>query len=586
MEEKTNFIIEEITIEEEKEKRIFKNFKIENNIYYSSDKNYCLSFNFKNEGPFRKMNFKIKAKDRFVKKIVLKVKEEKENKFLNKESKVMVLPFDLSLPGGLFKLDKKNLPVDSHICILIVNEKNSIIFGLASLPEDVCIFRIDDNYEFKIILDMNRYIKIEEISIIYGQNNNPFDLIENYGTYLSKFGKKEAEIPIGWNSWDYYSCAITMDDLKKEMKAIKNSALKDKVKYIVIDNGWEEEWGNWIPNRKFPSDLKEIADEIKKYGFIPGIWTAPFLSSIYTTLARYKQELFVPSYIVKLYGPMVIFDLTLPEVHKFLFETFRKMKESGFSFFKIDFLNQPLNIPSCFKDNTKGKIGAIREGIKTIRQAIGEESHLLACGAPLESVIGLADSTRITEDIHNFWGHIKRNAIQISSQYWMNKKLWINDPDFAIIRCNETTDDKHLNRIYVKRKFISENDYWLSGDECNLTELKTYLSLIYLSGGSIFLSDSIYRLNKNGIKILEKIIYPLNNSAIPIDLFYNKPPRIWMNKKEKIIGIFNWEDEIMDFAEISKNMDIPEEGIEFWTGKRTKLKNISLQKHSSILLEI
>ena len=77
----------------------------------------------------------------------------------------------------------------------------------------------------------------------------------------------EFENPVGWSTWDYYATSATEDDVIKNVDFIANNAeLKDKIKYIAIDDGWEQREGDWVSGMRYPNGLKHTVDYIKSKG--------------------------------------------------------------------------------------------------------------------------------------------------------------------------------------------------------------------------------------------------------------------------------------------------------------------------------
>ena len=199
-------------------------------------------------------------------------------------------------------------------------------------------------------------------------------------------------------------------------------------------------------------------------------------------------------------GECLLFDPTVPAVREYFHDAFSAMAQAGFELFKIDYIyRQYVDAAKRFHDTSLGKAAVIRKLLQTIRDAVGDGAHIISCGAPTESALGIADSARVSGDIHNFWGHVKACTAQVASCYWMHNRLWVNDPDFAIIRSPQTSDDPFLNRPYRKHPLVDDAAYWMAGDDASYTELRTWLTVVYLTGGSIFLSDCMPRLGELGL---------------------------------------------------------------------------------------
>ena len=228
----------------------------------------------------------------------------------------------------------------------------------------------------------------------------------SYGD-LSQWSSPAGPVPTWWNSWDYYGGAIALADVRREMAAINASPLRGKLKYLTLDMGWEQAWGEWVPNGRFPQTYRALAEEIEAAGFVPGVWLAPLQAHTYSRLGRHRQDLLVPGadgYPVTV-GQHALLDFTLPEVHDILREWFGGLRAAGFRLFKLDYIYADyLAVMNHCADRTRGKAGIIRQGLEVIREAVGPESHILNCGAPVECALGLADSARVTTDIHTFWG--------------------------------------------------------------------------------------------------------------------------------------------------------------------------------------
>lgn len=402
----------------------------------------------------------------------------------------------------------------------------------------------------------------------------PITLLEELGSRWKKLEPRKLKTKLtGWNSWDYFSGAVQSKDIFANLNACKKY-FGDAVEYFVIDEGYEPRWGVWDANWKFPEGLDGCCNKIKQAGKKPGIWTAPLLVNTYTDIYLNNPEWFAKTADGEIatkaysYGPMAFLDITHPGAESFIREVFTRLRSYGFEYFKVDFTQDVLGAKS-FHD-TSLPIGSIlRKAFSIIRESIGEESYLLACGAPFESVTGVVDACRSSGDVHNFWGHVRANAEAMAGKWWMQGKLWNNDPDFFIVRSPETCSLKLLNRKFPPKPLDKKN-YWLAGRELNLREVKTYAQLIRFSGGDIFLSDDIQTLNEKGVAIIQKILdNQLETAARPIDLFENHDeiPSIWFAEAPSLaLGLFNWSDNPKDISVEFKSLNIPisAKPIPFW----------------------
>ena len=393
--------------------------------------------------------------------------------------------------------------------------------------------------------------------ILVKTGDDPSALLEGLGDRYAKAMGLPRRAPVaGWNSWDYYAGAVRSEHMFANQRAAKKR-FGDKVRYFVIDEGWEPRWGDWVANWKFPEGTKAFCKKVKAAGGLPGVWTAPLLVNRYTNLYRDHPDWFarddagdIPNDLLA-YGPMSYLDPTHPEAAAWLVALFRRLRRDGFEYFKIDFSQQVLEC-SRFHDMTVGRGGILRRTFELIREGIGEKAYLLGCGAPYESVVGIVDAVRIVGDIHDYWSHVMRNAPDIAARWWMHGKLWSNDADFLVVRSEDTSPDLSLRRQGVDQPLPATSTGWLAGRPFRLNEARVHAMLVLLSGGDVILGDDLGKLNAAGLAVLRKVLdAPRTRAATPLDLFdrHDALPSLWVKEEEDhhFIGVFNWDEEPRDF---------------------------------------
>jgi alpha-galactosidase len=125
---------------------------------------------------------------------------------------------------------------------------------------------------------------------------------------------------------------------------------------------------------------------------------------------------------------MRILDITEPGAAEHLRGVFSTFVKWGFALFKLDFLYAAA-IPG---------VDRYREGMRLIRESVGQEAVLLAGGAPLLPSIGLCDAMRIGPDVLPEVADPQLDldsAVGITNlRKWMNRRLWVNDPDCLVAR--------------------------------------------------------------------------------------------------------------------------------------------------------
>lgn len=369
-------------------------------------------------------------------------------------------------------------------------------------------------------------VVLAHLVVLHGQGGN--QLLTQYAELIRKrltgmAFRPRADRVAGWNSWDYYAGAVRAEDMLANASEARQR-FGDTMQYIVIDEGYECQWGVWEAGWKFPQGLEAFCAQVRSEGYEPGIWTAPLMVSVYTPLFRDHPDWFVgdekgnPFAENAGYGAMVQLDITHPDVVTHIRETYARLRAAGFTYFKCDFAQLLLGA-STFHDPSMSHAGMIRRLFGIIREEIGDDAYLLACGAPYEAVVGIADAHRTTGDIHNYWSHIRQNIRSMQARWWMHGAVGNVDPDSPIVRSQETTDDRQLNRRLAHNPWGLGGN-WAAGREMNLEEAKTLLLACYASGGDLLLGDALAKLNAAGIELLAGLLrQPPVRRGVPLNLF-------------------------------------------------------------------
>jgi len=503
-------------------------------------------------------------------------------------TRMLLLPDDVFVERGVVSLGRGRGDAVSRFLTVLHSRGRSLLAGVGDISEDFSFFRVDGE-ALEAGFEPSRPLRKEtHYSLVLGVGDDPLDLLDTYGHHLHPIGRTVALPVAGWNSWDYYGASVTMDDLRREMAAIKASPLEGKLTHFVVDMGWWTDWGENQTSRRFPASFRAIVREIEAAGFVPGIWHAPLQCSPWTYLGRHRQDLFVKDENggPETSGGNAIFDWTQPEVMQILHDWFSSLRKAGFRYFKLDYIyNDAVRLMKHRADESTGLLAVIRNGLKVIRDAVGEDSYILNCGAARESSMGITDASRISTDIHTFWSHIWHNSREIACHLWEHGNLWNIDPDFAVVRSPETTEDPFRNYLHRKRPWRDRNHFWMAGPEASLSELKVWLTVVHMCGGDIFLSDSIARLNRQGVKTLGKLFPRLTSAARPLDLLENPCPRFWLGRSGGLhhLAVFNWEDKDAPVV-VPRGIDVPSGGVDVWSGKRVAVSERTIMPPRSAYL--
>ena len=378
---------------------------------------------------------------------------------------------------------------------------------------------------------------------------------ELYDVYRSMLPQSSFPMPklTGWNTWDYYLNRVTPDDIFENIEALATMPFADKLHYIVIDDGWQKEWGEWVENEKFACGLDYVANRINTCGFLAGIWTAPLLMKECCEGFSDRLDWFCrdeKGELIRNIGRTCVLDPTNPAAREFILDIYRRLYKYGYRLFKIDYLSPLLDAKSFFDKNAT-PYAILRELIGDIKAATGDDVVILGCSLPVQCGADIAPSMRIGVDIHNHFGHVKWIAEMLSWTWIYNNKVTRIDPDFLIVRGLETANEplkwEGTPNYTAPKRMCDMNDSemlksrWRQGDQFNAIEAETWASLVAISGGNIFLSDRMSVLNERGIAIIENAMNAAREECRPMYLSRDtRLPSLFVADDELLL--VNWED--------------------------------------------
>jgi len=229
----------------------------------------------------------------------------------------------------------------------------------------------------------------EEVRLAAGD-----DIRDRLSHLLSTPAHRLPESPVGWLSWYHFGPWVGHQDVLANADVL---AMEDyrRLGYRVVqlDDGWQQTYGEWVPNTKFPGGLETLCRELRQRDQVPGLWTAPFLVSTAADLAsEAPDDWFVMDPSTgeravdsrhRVFGPLYVLNASVPDVRTYLRDLFAGFAAAGIRYFKIDFLYA----------GAYAGLQALRAGVQAIREGVGD-AHVVASGTPLLPVVGLVESCR------------------------------------------------------------------------------------------------------------------------------------------------------------------------------------------------
>ena len=455
--------------------------------------------------------------------------------------------------------------------------------------------------DFELLhLDPPKHIEFDPVTV---QCGNGLEILEQYGEDNAEVKRDFSKPPeYGWNSWDYYRWTITEEEVMKNAEFIAaDPVLKQYVKRIIVDDGWQYCYGEWEANPLFPGGMKKLADNLHKLGFKPGLWLAPSIVEPHCRIAQWDYDMLACSEggqpclgyrCMERYG--FLLDPTVKKTQDFLTKLFDRYAGMGYEYFKLDFLASTM-AAKRFHDRSVPRCRILRLLMDAVCRGVAGRAELLGCNYHFYNGNAPVGSVRVGGDIHSRWDSICHNTVSVAGMFWANKRLWINDPDFALCRSLDTSKDPDLQRldpglVYCRPddSFNPGNNYVLASTRLN--EQQVLLSLVLMTGGAVNLSDNMPRLNEQGLELARKTVAAESGYACrPLDMFEHRLPVYWTQKLKKggRALVINWTDQAqeipLDWNQLAPGIS---EVRDFWNGKTEKCSDcIALEPHSCRLWE-
>ncbi|MDR1141671.1 MAG: alpha-galactosidase [Planctomycetaceae bacterium] len=410
--------------------------------------------------------------------------------------------------------------------------------------------------------------------------------LERYAWQIARSHQIQIKEPLsGYCTWyaDQFGGACNETELVRLTQTAAEKLAPYGFNFVQIDDGWQTGITKNGPKKNFTqhnsegayrNGMKKTAQMIRSNNFHAGIWFMPFAGS--SEDSYWNKDWFVKSGVTdvldeqgkskrrytqtvnKLGEPYESFwggtslDLTNPEVQKYLHDEVQRIAgEWEFNYFKLDGLwtgtateQLYVNNEYCpddlgepvFHDPNLTPIAAYRKGFEIIRQAAGDDVFILGCNISqnmrtLGASFGCVDAMRIGPDNGAKWNSLKAGPWHGSNRYFLNGRVWWNDPD----------------PVYVR-------------DSMPLEHARLIASWVAVSGQLFAFSDWLPSLSEERVEILRRTIRHHGlRSAKPVDLFDKELPNIWhlttrSNRNtsnnpqpsqvpaREIVAFYNWDD--------------------------------------------
>jgi alpha-galactosidase len=356
-----------------------------------------------------------------------------------------------------------------------------------------------------------------------------------------------ATTPIGWWSWTAYYGAINEGETlaNADWQAAHLKALG--YNFFQVDEGYQYARGEYETANatQYPDGMRFVGHRVVGDGLLFGVWTAPFQATSRSWVYEHHKDWLVhnakgePIHTELLWRQKsdVIYalDTTNPAAQEYLRQTYRTLvREWGVRFIKLDFMDSSAIEGFMYRPNTTA-LEALRIGLQTIRDAVGNDVILDKDGSPMLTPVGLVDTGRISADTSHSFEGTRTAASGIAARFYMHRNYFLDDPD-AFNTVAETFHERtRASATYP------------------LSEAQTSIALAAVSGGMYEIGDDMMVMGAqpDRLALVENRdllnMAKMGRASTPIDLMTYEPedevPSIFFLREsahQSILTVFNW----------------------------------------------
>ncbi|MDR6562291.1 MULTISPECIES: alpha-galactosidase [unclassified Arcicella] len=155
----------------------------------------------------------------------------------------------------------------------------------------------DSRFPFRKHIQQGQSFETPQVfTMVYNNHKDPDEILNtavpdfvrrHVGIRLSELSQKPTFI---YNTW----VPFRKDINEKLVMELAKSAADAGMKEFIIDDGWNDNYGDWmIDKKKFPNGLKPVFDYIKSLGMKPGLWVSVGSASPDSKVYKEHPEWFV-----------------------------------------------------------------------------------------------------------------------------------------------------------------------------------------------------------------------------------------------------------------------------------------------------
>ncbi|MFM7270067.1 MAG: glycoside hydrolase family 36 protein [Actinomycetes bacterium] len=256
---------------------------------------------------------------------------------------------------------------------------------------------------------------------------------------------------LGWESWYHFGLTVEPGHVLANATALREVVADPRFDLVQIDDGWQQTYGAWWSNERWPSDLGTVVRDLAARGCRAGLWLAPFM--VVPGAPGLGTE--HPEWCIgdpagdqplrERHGRWML-DATHPEVLDFLRGLCARVRDWGFEMVKLDFLYGACQTGRRHDPSITG-VEALRLGLRAFVEGLGSDRYVLGCGMPLLPAVGICHGNRIGHDtatprVYMEFGHptggwtgwtgVVAQARNVAARWALHRRWFDCDPDIVM----------------------------------------------------------------------------------------------------------------------------------------------------------
>lgn len=326
--------------------------------------------------------------------------------------------------------------------------------------------------------------------------------------------KPKGKAVSGWCSWEGYRRDINEQNISDICAFMEEKLRLWGLEYIQVDDGYQkmplpfdasktmDEGWMICDEEKFPRGHESIVISIKDSGMSPGIWVNANITNPEFPKFHPEDVLWHDGKPMKGEWIDFLYSCTPECLQKHVTSLFRRLKEAGYEYVKIDAirhllfdgLHEAVRLGDMSNEEAEQKFRAY---MQATRDGLGEDVYYLASWGEMHEVVGICDACRISMDANPTWAGVHMQLFESARWFFTQRILFLNDPDHVCVRTKPQ---------------------WA----------QSVLSLVSLSGGLYMLSDAKADYTEEKLSIVRKTLPPLRTRTAetgPLELEY--PAYTW-----------------------------------------------------------